>query len=651
MKRTNNQIMIPKYIKKTRKPWIMAAADFETFLNKENRHELYAFAIIGEKIKISFIQDPLKNIEKNTALEFMNQLDIISIENKNKDVYIYMHNLGGFDGILLINALKSSNKLKKIKSTVRDNSIYQLKYKNIILRDSFKLIQDSLNNIAMQLINMKKKDIEKENIAEVSYISNNLEKIKEYCINDAEILFKSLEKFEKNTKELLGISITEAITVSSLAFKTFRKSFYKKENISNANHYKENIYTLLLESYRGGIVDVYKPYGENLNYYDINSSYPAAMMNYMPVGMYKEVNLETIDEIFFGFIKATIKVEKTYIPFLGTKNKEKTTNIYPYGTFTGTFFSEELKYAMKVNKIEIIKIIKCISYEKEKIFDEFVGKIYEKRKKTVKPVEKIIYKSVLNHLYGRFGMKRNTQTTKIVNENELRYFNRVFDVNIIANLEDEFMISIGNPIISENNIWKLEDLNKKQKQLMINLLKNEKVRQKEALTAPQIAAAITAYARINIDKMKRIILEGGGKVYYSDTDSIITDLEIETSNELGKWKLEKTIKKGYFISPKIYFIIEENKEYIKFKGLPHETKNKMNKKEFMKTCENIIKKQNRETITEFIINTNFRKDFKNMQIAKKQYLFKPKFLLKKRNKIIKNGEWIDTEPLNLDEEK
>lgn len=40
-----------------------------------------------------------------------------------------------------------------------------------------------------------------------------------------------------------------------------------------------------------------------------------------------------------------------------------------------------------------------------------------------------------------------------------------------------------------------------------------------------IAASVTAYGRIHINKVKYEILNSGGKIYYSDTDSIVTDIQ------------------------------------------------------------------------------------------------------------------------------
>jgi hypothetical protein len=79
-----------------------------------------------------------------------------------------------------------------------------------------------------------------------------------------------------------------------------------------------------------------------------------------------------------------------------------------------------------------------------------------------------------------------------------------------------------------------------------------------------ISAAVTAYGRIYMSKLKKLILDLGGQIYYSDTDSIVTDLDLEhifpnmiDSKELGKLKKEYYVEKGYFISGKTYCLIAD----------------------------------------------------------------------------------------------
>jgi hypothetical protein len=59
----------------------------------------------------------------------------------------------------------------------------------------------------------------------------------------------------------------------------FLKRYYNY-NIPLIN--KKSIYYDIKQSYFGGITEVYKPYGKNLYYYDVNSLYPLAALNAKP---------------------------------------------------------------------------------------------------------------------------------------------------------------------------------------------------------------------------------------------------------------------------------------------------------------------------------------------------------------------------------
>jgi hypothetical protein len=70
------------------------------------------------------------------------------------------------------------------------------------------------------------------------------------------------------------------------------------------------------------------------------------------------------------------------------------------------------------------------------------------------------------------------------------------------------------------------------------------------------ASAVLSYARIHMCKIKLHILNNNGNIFYTDTDSIVTDIKLSEefvdSKEIGKLKLVHKIKEGYFISDKLY---------------------------------------------------------------------------------------------------
>ena len=76
------------------------------------------------------------------------------------------------------------------------------------------------------------------------------------------------------------VNLTDGITISGLANKIFRINHYDNEVIPLIDNKK--IYEDIKNAYYGGCTEVYKPYGENLNYYDVNSLYPYTALNDMP---------------------------------------------------------------------------------------------------------------------------------------------------------------------------------------------------------------------------------------------------------------------------------------------------------------------------------------------------------------------------------
>jgi hypothetical protein len=83
-----------------------------------------------------------------------------------------------------------------------------------------------------------------------------------------------------------------------------------------------------------------------------------------------------------------------------------------------------------------------------------------------------------------------------------------------------------------------------------------------------IAASITAYARMH---MTPLLQDPSYNVYYTDTDSIVTDKPINEKfigKALGQLKLEYNIVKGVFLAPKVYSLISDlGKTVTKVKGL------------------------------------------------------------------------------------
>jgi hypothetical protein len=202
-----------------------------------------------------------------------------------------------------------------------------------------------------------------------------LEVSRTYILGDVKALYQIMIAFFEAITSKFSIDPLSVVSAPSTAFKIWRTVQLPKLNgellkVYDLSH--TEIETKLRESYLGGIVDVYRPHlkGEGY-YYDVNSLYPTAMCKPMPVGKPNLINLTVEDFLeddftFFGFVEATIRAPcpitpAGYIGLLPIKLKGRL--ICPVGTFSGFFFSEELRFALK-NGYELLSIKLAYSFQR-----------------------------------------------------------------------------------------------------------------------------------------------------------------------------------------------------------------------------------------------------------------------------------------------
>jgi hypothetical protein len=138
-----------------------------------------------------------------------------------------------------------------------------------------------------------------------------------------------------------NVDITTIFSTSTLSMKIFRTKFLKV-NIPILKRIDDDF---IRQGYFGGATDYYKMKAENLYYYDVNSLYPFAMKKPMPFELIRKIKVHENNfnlGSFFGFLKVEVNSPNNIrTPLLPCKYQGKT--IFPTGSWTGTYFSEELK--------------------------------------------------------------------------------------------------------------------------------------------------------------------------------------------------------------------------------------------------------------------------------------------------------------------
>jgi len=260
-----------------------------------------------------------------------------------------------------------------------------------------------------------------------------------------------------------------------------------------------------------------------------------------------------------------------YIGLLPVRTKDGI--FFPNGKFEGTWTSVELQYAKKLGYQ--IKVTKGFQFNKElDIFDEYVDELSEKKDK-LKGSQRQVVKSLLNNLLGRFALNFVKPITKTVHKTELDKILATKEVKTFKIINDDNFIVTFIPVVNKD-ICESHGLD--YYKVILNERKNNIVGKIDVFqdTSIIISAFTTAYARVHMHQIKLDILANGGKIYYSDTDSMVTNLSLDQlkeimpdriGNKLGQLKFEHTVNEAFFISNKTYALkTKDGKEITKTKG-------------------------------------------------------------------------------------
>jgi hypothetical protein len=476
---------------------------------------------------------------------FYSQLDAINRLKslKHNGVWTYATNLG-FD----FNALCEGNNLRVTSDVLmRGNQFICVKfdgsYHKIKLFDSVNY--GGLSVEAMGKILGKQKAKKPRALGRDPKNNIEISELKSYNKRDCEITREFMLLFQEAVNTLGGELKS---TISGCAMDIFRRKYLKHDVVRESIILGYDIRDKIFKAYYGGRTETFSRgvIGEvkkdntykSIYYGDINSLYPSVMLNAYPDPMsvnYKEdENRELLK--FEGVSYFELQIPYTKYPLLPLKLNNKL--VFPCGLLKGYYTHLEIRRAIELYGEKIIITMKDTVYYtlKRFYFKEYVETLYSLRKMYREEGNEGMSqccKLLLNTLYGRFALRNNEKT-------------QFFDF-------DDY----------EEALRIVKDAELHGKIVKVNSVHEAFVSEKEEYdgisSIPIWSVYVTAYARI---KLHSLILQY--EPYYVDTDSVITDKPVFDSKELGELKLEKRIKKGIIIKPKLYFLDDE----LKAKGVP-----------------------------------------------------------------------------------
>ncbi len=381
--------------------------------------------------------------------------------------------------------------------------------------DSYRLLQDKLKNIG-KWIGMAKgsdsfrgscPDPDEEGISDEEhdrrqkllrewYATVDIKELVTYNLRDCEILWHAIDQFETVVMEYGG---ELKKTFASTAMNMFRRQFL---SLTIDTHPMVNDISRL--SYVASRVEVFQEEIDTANYFDINSSFPAAMLTPCP-GRFLGSRRQIRDgELYVA--DCTVTVAEDFVPPLPYRYSGRI--FFPTGRWRQWLTSVDVELLLSSNG-RIEKVHDVLEFEPFYDLYNFADTFYKLRMKTDDPVQRVVFKLFLNALYGKFAESPYKQS-----------------------------MMVDPPVIT-----------KTMTMLMPGVWLEEKKVPIPHMHVP-ISAHITAVARKAIfDYISKC-----EDVHYCDTDGFSTTSDLATGGKLGELKLEKRVRHGRFVAPKVYSI-------------------------------------------------------------------------------------------------
>ncbi len=362
----------------------------------------------------------------------------------------------------------------------------------------------------------------------------------QYCIRDCEIVMKALLRM----RELCAVLRP---TIASQALSVYCRKYLP------CNIYINELDNTFEESYFGGRVEAYYV-GKCADFcYDINSLYPFVMKTGRyphPASFVKRTNvtLSKFKEILMKYEgNAVLKVEVKSCdkPILPVKHDGKL--VFPIGRLRGRWNFPEIRLALNHNQIEIVEIEEVVySTRSLSPFDAYVVDLYNMRMNSKNEADKLIFKLLLNSLYGKFAQKYRDETKYVRSKAEL------------DKAREKYGAAIKRVELMKDDL------------IAIHITSEEVFARHDVVSW---ASYVTSYARIyNWQLQYQIENQYRIPVHYTDTDSFFVGQQLPDASligkELGKLKLEKK-KITHIFAPKDYEYVNEKGEVKrKLKGVP-----------------------------------------------------------------------------------
>jgi len=299
-----------------------------------------------------------------------------------------------------------------------------------------------------------------------------------YCMRDARITYRAARELKRIYRSL---GIEPKTTLASTAYRLWETVYFKRRPIET----RSEIVRDAREGYHGGRTEPFSVgVFERVHVIDAASMFPWAMV----AGPFPECwgpverAARGSEPDLLGIYRARVTIRPELgIPPLPFRTAEGT--VYPVGQWSGWYTGLELRYAAGLG--HGVRVLGGYRFGKScKPFTRYVPDLFQRKNAARGPL-RLLYKLLLNGLYGKFGQGGSrVQATPLARFDKLRRIPtdvRVWNGLAIYRVD-------ARPPYWGNNVW---------------------------------AAIVTARARVRLHQEMEHLRTTGSRVLYCDTDSVI----------------------------------------------------------------------------------------------------------------------------------
>lgn len=344
------------------------------------------------------------------------------------------------------------------------------------------------------------------------YTNCPLPELIDYNERDCVILHTAIVNMQE---ALLGMGGQLQMTQAASAMNLFRRRFLKND-IATHTFINEQI----REAYFASRVEVFNRKCYDANYYDINSSFPYAMTMPCPgeySGNTRRLPSPDVNRLYFADV--SIEIPDTYLPPIPTRIAGRL--FFPTGAWRSWLSNVDIELLESTGG-RITKVHEVYRFLPFEDLREYATTLYERRKAAPEGFLKVAYKLLLNSLYGKFAESPD---------------------------KESLLIDPGPDRIRRCSCEEAPCLCGADKMLMPGVWLAERRVPIPHMHVP-ISAHITAVARRTLYHY----LGHCGEFHYCDTDGFSTTETLAADSRLGALKLEKLIREGTFLMPKLYWL-------------------------------------------------------------------------------------------------